>query len=78
MGSNYQGGTLLLQHQPAFLPAIELLGFYATSLSAAQSQEFALSFVWLLLSREVFLSELNQRSVLEILLTDGKGKNHFL
>lgn len=47
-----------------------------TSLSAAQSQVFALSFVCLSVSREVFLWELTQRSVLEILKTDRKGRNH--
>lgn len=47
----------------------------ATWLLAAQSQMFALSFVWLLVSREVFFCELNQRSGLEVLKTDGKGRN---
>lgn len=45
-----------------------------TSLPAAQSQVFAPGFVWLSVSREVFLWELNQRSVLDILKTDGKGR----
>lgn len=59
-------------------PCHRTAGVLCNLIVSSMEQEFALSFVWLLLSREVFLCEVNQRSVLEILITAGKGKNHFL